>query len=1607
MPARDPREFFSMEETMRTLRPPRHHPFRAALRPLTETLSLSLAVAVLAAALTFPGPLTQLIGRDTGGEHLAAAAKPSFLDRASGAVYRTLCPLFQRCNIAKTPSTNHATSFQDVKSPYSSPGAPHDAPAATSVAASNSFASPVALDDAMPAAASYSETNSQNVKPPEFIPPSPSNGGLAATTTLAASQEFGARLPRATAQPLAAATPSDSRSLALLGAALSQLYDQKLAALDQSLRQLIFQNVSYPGSLPASGGVVNNIALSQKIDQLSGTTITNPTITGGSITAASIAGTLTNAVDATLATITNLTATELVATNATTTNLAVTAASIGTLSATSATTTALYASSLAAPSAAFGALAATSTATSTFTGGVSLLRLSASATSTLSGLVVDGNGLRLSNLDCTSYANGGALTTDADGNIICSGDDGGAGGSVGGANTQIQFNDAGSFGASANLTFDKTTGKFSVPNASTTNISSSYASSTQGFFGSLSIGALSGFLKATAGSVATSLVNLASDVTGVAPVANGGTGWANIAAGAIPYGNGAGALATTSAGTAGSVLALIGGIPTWTATTTFTGPLAYANGTVSIPSANGSTNGYLSSSDWTTFNSKQAVLVSGTNIKTVNGTTLLGSGDLVLTAASSTLLSDTNVFSGSNSFTTTITGSISGNAGTATALQNARTINGTSFDGTQNITITAASSTLLANANTWTSSQTFSSAPTLSTLSGLLKGNGASAVTAAQAGVDYVSVANLAAAFPFAVQSWGNSTSTTVGFSSGIISNASSTFASALYLSSLASGALAVDANHQVYKAATTTFSMGLTYQSGAVTCDTASGSVFGCLSAADWTTFNSKQAALGFTPPPNTRAISTTYPLQGGGDLSADRTLSLAFGTTTANSWSQLQTFSNGFLTLASSTIGNGTQVGGLTIAGGATTTGMLYITPPSNTVTKGLSVLQTGPTNGVGNASGINVFNQIYIGGVQIDAGALPYPRVIGNYVHMVHGGSNSSGTSVALETMLDRTAADSARAWQVGYDDVSAVFTARSSSPNGGTDTSTGAAGTLFGISPVAQANAGATNLLEVSGMEVDVGIYTGGSSRYKFGASIVDIGNLPAAELDSAVEIGAVSSGWKTGFLLANIHGTAPLASTGCVLCTDGSANTIAKGIDLSAYTITDSFLRSPNFVVMGSGRVGMGAGIGTTGTSTAGLEVYGSGQTTAALADSGLRGDTLALNSWSTDAGSGGVISFGNYQSHIKDKLGFSAIKGLLTDGSNNTAGDLAFSTRNVSSDNALTERMRIASGGNVGIGTTNPASFKLQVAGNIGPETNTTYDIGSTALRWGCIWTSGGSTGTCASDERLKDNIADVAWSGDPLTELAGLRPRTFTFKDDPNHTQTYGLIAQEAEQVAPELVVTDASTTLKKVKYGAIQWLVFSAVQELIAKVSNLSDTVAGFADHFTTRELTFTRATGDEIDVKRLKASEVICLGATCITETQLAALLGQSAASGLANPPPDPAEPPTIEIQGNNPAHINVGDSYNDLGARITGPTQADTNLGIHLYLDGAAVPSITLDTQESGEHMIDYVATNAAGTSTSTRTVIIEAPEQPTPAPEAPDAPPSDPEPDNGERTPAQQ
>jgi hypothetical protein len=112
-------------------------------------------------------------------------------------------------------------------------------------------------------------------------------------------------------------------------------------------------------------------------------------------------------------------------------------------------------------------------------------------------------------------------------------------------------------------------------------------------------------------------------------------------------------------------------------------------------------------------------------------------------------------------------------------------------------------------------------------------------------------------------------------------------------------------------------------------------------------------------------------------------------------------------------------------------------------------------------------------------------------------------------------------------------------------------------------------------------------------------------------------------------------------------------------------------------------------------------------------------------------------------------------------------------------------------------------------------------------------------------------------------------------------------------------------------------------------------------------------------------------------CVTGDQLAAALGGTTSGGTtsAGPAPD-TTPPTITIEGSNPAHIHVGESYVDLGASVT--DNVDQNLGYKTFLNGALVSDITIDTSAAATDTIDYVATDGEGlTSTSTRTVVIEA------------------------------
>ena len=319
-----------------------------------------------------------------------------------------------------------------------------------------------------------------------------------------------------------------------------------------------------------------------------------------------------------------------------------------------------------------------------------------------------------------------------------------------------------------------------------------------------------------------------------------------------------------------------------------------------------------------------------------------------------------------------------------------------------------------------------------------------------------------------------------------------------------------------------------------------------------------------------------------------------------------------------------------------------------------------------------------------------------------------------------------------------------------------------------------------------------------------------------------------------------------------------------------------------------------------------------------------------------------------------------------------------------STTTALTRRFAIKSNGtvyvpgNMGVGTFNPYS-RLQVSGPDAASSTSAFAVVNSASTTVFAVFDGGNaqlsgTLTQSSDQRLKTNIQSLDTS-DTLTLIDQLNPVTFNWIDPSQGSNTQvGFIAQQLQAIFPELVSTTSATALTPggtlgLNYIGLIAPAVSAIQALSSEVENLIAEVQGFAQSFVSDNITVNNT----LCIKDSDGTPV------CITGDQLAALLaGQSTPSSSyeRSAPASTTTPPTITIMGNNPAIIEVGESYSDLGA--TANDSAGNDLGIKYFLNGALVSNIVLDTSKVATDTIDYVATDTYGnTATSTRTVIVEA------------------------------
>jgi endosialidase-like protein len=776
---------------------------------------------------------------------------------------------------------------------------------------------------------------------------------------------------------------------------------------------------------------------------------------------------------------------------------------------------------------------------------------------------------------------------------------------------------------------------------------------------------LTGFLKATAGVLSTALIDLTSSVTGILPVGNGGTGQSAIAANAIVIGNGGSGVSTTSAGTNGQVLALVNGIPSWVSTTT----LSSISGTLGVGSGGTGANAF-----------SYGLLLSpgGTSAVTNIATSSLG-------------LLTTNVAEGSNLYWTN-----------------------TRFDNRLSATTSLPNIITLANlasVGALTSGSIASGFGAINIGGNLLSAGNASlaaATTTALAVVGPSSFAN--SANFFGLTSFGATATTTIATNGTITTPSIVATNSGTFYGSTSFGSTATSSFSSAGILTLTNLNGPLQANAGIVSATTSIGALYGGTGQTSVTTgdilYGSAANAwsrlgigtggfvLGvsnglpaWVATSTLSSISGTLGIANGG---TNNTSAYTSGSVIYSDGSKLtQDNSNFFWDATNHRFGVGTtspqgllHVG----SGSATLNSSIFVDGGTNSGRGGFIQFNRGdvPTSYLGDTSAVeggtsndltlaaSTNNNIrFYGGT---AGATEVMRI-------QNGGNVGIGTTSPVSLLNIENTAPAFTLNRSGSGTGNAIIDFRQDNTN------------------KAYLALAGTNDQYVTG-SLSGNLVMRSSNGLMFTA---DGGTAHMAILNSGnVGIGTTTPGYKL-----DVNGNVKIEPSSNSLLYIDRTNTSSYGRlmfdtgGVDKWSIgqrADSPGTSLTFYDETTGpvmtmAVGGNVGIGTT-TPNARLHVAGSGFNGTALADYGGYGSALFLDQTSSvTTNSGGMLLLG------AEGLVQGGIKALLRGGGTHDIGDLAFLTRNSSSDAALSERMRITYDGNVGIGTTSPSSL-LAISGN-------------------------------------------------------------------------------------------------------------------------------------------------------------------------------------------------------------------------------------------------------------------------------------------------------------------
>lgn len=305
-----------------------------------------------------------------------------------------------------------------------------------------------------------------------------------------------------------------------------------------------------------------------------------------------------------------------------------------------------------------------------------------------------------------------------------------------------------------------------------------------------------------------------------------------------------------------------------------------------------------------------------------------------------------------------------------------------------------------------------------------------------------------------------------------------------------------------------------------------------------------------------------------------------------------------------------------------------------------------------------------------------------------------------------------------------------------------------------------------------------------------------------------------------------------------------ANVLLVASTTGAANITTSSTSSAGF-----------SAVTTSDTQNSAIVVYRGRGGDAALQD----GDTLGGYYWNGNDGTGGV------QGAVNTAAIQTWVDGAVSD--NTVPLRMEFLTG--STNAGMAQRLVILPTGEVGIGsgsfTTGTSTGEALQVGNTGISGAVARFTNSTGF---CTIDPTTTTLNCTSDETLKKDITNLP---DALDIISMLRPVTYRWNpQDEDIKKTPGFIAQEVEQVIPELVSVDDSTGLRTLSTTSLIPYLTKAIQELNNKIDLIA---AGASAGANTAELV----------VDRLRAHE-ICLDDLCIDRDSLEQILDATGASSV---------------------------------------------------------------------------------------------------------------------------